>query len=87
MTIIEFKAPDQHDPHLSGEAICTTCKYEWVEVAPVGSTDFECPSCGTHHGLLKYPVVPQSYWECSCGNDLFYVLPSGVMCRKCGLMP
>lgn len=84
MTIIEFKAPDQHDPHLSGEAICTACKHEWMVVAPVGTTEHECPSCGTFSGLLKYPVMPSTRWQCNCGNELFFIMPDGCMCRACG---
>ena len=34
----------REDPHLSGQAICTGCKYEWVCVCPVGVKELECPT-------------------------------------------
>lgn len=76
--------PERKDPHLSGESICSHCRHEWVNVAPVGVVNFECPACGAMKGLFKYPCVPTKYWRCNCGSDLFYITPDRIVCRECG---
>jgi len=73
-------------PHLTGEAVCSGCKHEWVAVLPVGFEWIECPSCGGSKGLLKHPCIPDEYWRCKCGSDLFYLMPAGARCRECALM-
>lgn len=97
--VIEFKRPKEEssDPHLSGEAICTSCRHEWVAVAPVGVDDMECPACGTMRGRYKYSIGPPegaSVWVCSrCTNNPlahFLVYRSGIdgvkriCCSGCG---
>jgi hypothetical protein len=75
-------------PHLSGEAICKACDYEWVAVAPVGTIELECPECGTEKGLYKYSALPQDskkIWVCNCGCDVFRVLVDGFICYMCGI--
>lgn len=70
---------------LSGTMLCTVCKYEWDGVCPAGRKDgMDCPLCGVAKAVLKFPVVPQSYWMCGCGGELFYITPDGVCCRECG---
>ena len=44
---------DAKRPHWSGIASCLRCKHEWVAVAPVGTDDLQCPSCGSGSGV-KY---------------------------------
>lgn len=87
--VIEFKKPEQKDPHGSGEAFCLSCKHEWVAVAPAGETQLECPKCHTMKGLWKYPFAPADgdfMWKCNCGNNLFYLTPQGHLCANCGIL-
>jgi len=90
--IIEFKRPEKADPHGTGEAFCFQCKHTWVAVAPVGSTQLECPECHTMKGLWKFPFEPSvegregGRWQCNCGNQLFYLTPKGYMCPNCGIL-
>lgn len=74
-------------PHLSGDAVCIGCKHTWVAVAPVGTYELECPECRAMKGVFSYPVVGESYWECSCGSRYFSVSGEtfNVLCAKCGL--
>lgn len=76
-------------PHSGGEAHCVACKYEWVAVALVGTTQLECPRCGTWKGLFKYPfnvVEGELLHYCNCGNDLFRITPKGHLCINCGIL-
>ncbi|WP_051261709.1 helix-turn-helix domain-containing protein [Desulfovibrio inopinatus] len=84
--VINFPTSPKHSPHVSGEAVCLNCKHEWISIAPVGTTWLECPNCGLHKGAGKYPVIPQEYWQCTCGMELFYITPKGAMCPQCGKM-
>lgn len=74
----------------SGDAKCLACRHEWPAVAPLGTTALECPECGTHRGVYKYPFVrgygdpDRPHYTCSCGNDLFGVTPRGIYCPQCG---
>ena len=34
------------DPHFVHEAYCFYCTHKWVAVAPVGTSELECPQCG-----------------------------------------
>lgn len=82
--VITFEA--QKEEHLSGEAICSCCGYEWVAVAPVGVKQLECPQCKTMKGLFRNPVAPRSeyVWECGCGCRLFFISPDFNQCYQCG---
>lgn len=82
MTIHEFKPKD---PHLSGEAHCIYCDHKWTAVAPVGTTQLECPECRTLKGVFTYPCEPEGErWECQCGCQLFWITPTYSMCYNCG---
>ena len=71
---------------LSGPMLCTGCRHEWIGACPMGMKDeLECPECGSAKGVLKHAVVPEVYWICPCGGELFYFTPEGVYCRECGL--
>ncbi|WP_051261517.1 helix-turn-helix domain-containing protein [Desulfovibrio inopinatus] len=74
----------EHSPHVSGEAICLSCKHEWVAVVPVGTTWLKCPNCGLLKGTGKYPVVPEMHWLCTCGTPIFYITQKGAICPMCG---
>lgn len=71
-------------PHLVGLAVCGACQYEWQAVAPVETTHFDCPRCGRVWGALKHVVEPETSWRCRCGEYLFWLTPTGAMCRRCG---
>lgn len=73
-------------PHVSGPAICTKCRHEWVYVAEKSAErdTLECPSCGLYYGVLAAPFIPETVWECDCGSQLYYCTPEGFMCRGCG---
>lgn len=72
-------------PWLSGTAICGTCKNEWIATAPCETKRLECPSCSGITGVFKFEVIPEKeIWNCSCGNDLFYVCRDSFVCRICG---
>lgn len=73
------------DPHGSGKAYCLCCKHEWIAVAPIGVTRFECPHCHSEKGIWKYEFIPETMRQCKCGNQLFYITPQGHMCPNCGI--
>jgi hypothetical protein len=29
-------------------------------------------------------IEPKVAWRCDCGEHLFWLVPEGVQCRKCG---
>lgn len=83
--VISLRPKDE--PHASGEAFCIQCGYEWIAVAPVGTTQLACPECATMKGLWKFPFAPSVgtlVRECNCGNQLFYLTTEGHLCAKCG---
>lgn len=83
--VVSFKP--REDPHANGDAFCIFCKHEWLAVAPVGTMQLECPSCGSLKGIWKFPFAPnegQLVRECNCSNQLFYITPDGHVCANCG---
>lgn len=77
---------EEHTPHLSGKAVCLSCKHRWVAVAPAGSLWLECPKCRHDWGRYVEHVQREGpHWHCACGNDLFYVTPEGSYCPMCGV--
>ncbi len=72
--------------HLTGTAYCTECNHEWVAVREVGTTNMEFPNCHGMFGVPKSECVPDTFWECQCGNHLHYLTPEGAMCRMCGMI-
>jgi hypothetical protein len=79
-----FPTKLERGSHLSGEAICIHCKHEFVAVAPVGTINMTCPSCGTEKALFKHPCEPTVAWVCQCGCHIFMLSPQGVICYECG---
>lgn len=71
-------------PHLEGPAVCGACQHEWEAVAPVGVVILECPKCARMWGAFKHQVEPPTAWHCHCGEWLFWLTPTGAMCRRCG---
>lgn len=89
---------DDDGPFLAGPAMCVICKHEWAAVAPVGTFDLECPSCGFFKGHFKFAVdrdvvkdengVNRSCtWTCNCGCDLFRITPERIYSPNCGVDP
>ncbi len=82
------KFPEKKDPHGMGDAVCSSCRHEWVAVAPVGTTQLECPACHTLKGRFKYPFAPPEdtlIWECRCGGTQFFLISPNIMfCPNCG---
>lgn len=82
--IIDFVKREELSPSITGDAVCISCKHEFVAVAPVGTCELTCPECATTKALFKHPIQPNERWVCECSSDLFFVLKSGCMCRVCG---
>jgi len=53
MTIIKL---DDHRPHVTGSVRCHKCKHEWVAVAPEGTMNLECPSCGAVGNYIDFDL-------------------------------
>jgi ribosomal protein S27E len=90
--IIEFRRPEKPDPHMSGPARCVGCQHDWTAVAPVGTTELECPSCGMMKGLYRYPVTADAndlVFRCQCGSEaLTAYYRNGkfrLQCMSCGI--
>lgn len=73
------------EQHGCGEAICIGCKHSWTAIEPTGTTDIECPQCGTMKGRWKFEFAPDIVRQCQCGNQYFYLTPVGHMCANCGI--
>lgn len=61
------------DPHFQGEAFCLACGHTWQQVAPAGTYDLPCSSCGAERGVLRYPidaVAGSSVYRCDCGSEV-----------------
>lgn len=86
--IIQFPTKEVlSEQYGSGEAFCISCKYTWVAVAPTGTEWLECPKCERSTGKMKYPfcITFGLIRVCGCGNELFYITPSGHLCPNCGI--
>jgi hypothetical protein len=78
---------ERDEPHLTGQAVCTTCGHEWQAVAAAGTVHLDCPACQRMQGIFKNAVEPQNAWACNCsGNKLFFLTRAGAMCRMCGVI-
>ena len=75
----------EHKAHLSGDAKCLGCQHEWQAVAPVGTTELECPGCGLWKGVYACMTAPDTVWQCDCGNQHFYIDDEGAICARCGV--
>jgi|LauGreDrversion4_2_1035121.scaffolds.fasta_scaffold1631153_1 predicted RNA-binding Zn-ribbon protein involved in translation (DUF1610 family) len=87
--VIDFtKAKEAREPHISGVLFCSGCDHEWTAVWKHGTTEFECPECGSMKGRNKFDVSPAPdsiVWTCtSCSNQLFNLLEDRVHCPGCG---
>lgn len=85
-TVVAFKRKEENVPHCSGEAKCFACHNKWVAVAPVGASWMQCPKCELMRGRFVHPTLRDlPHWECSCGCDIFHLVPDGVYCPNCGV--
>lgn len=84
INLAEFKA--DRTPHMTGKAQCAGCGTDWEAVAPVGTHELDCPSCGAHKGFFVNTVVRgDQEWECNCGSTLFRIAKHcGPYCVNCG---
>jgi hypothetical protein len=74
-------------PVMVGEAFCGACGAEWEITTQVGTVHFKCPNCRRTWGALKHVCEPEVAWRCDCGETLFWLTPTGAMCRRCGERP
>lgn len=89
--ILQFRKPEPDEEHLSGEALCIGCRHKWVAVAPVGTWQLECPSCGAMKGVFRLPVGAQEgdlYFSCACGCEALTAYKREgkfwIRCMSCG---
>lgn len=93
MGVISFaEAKAEREPHLAGEALCIGCRHKWACVAPVGTWQLECPTCGAMKGIFRYPIGAQEGdlgFACSCGCEaLTAYMHQGhfrLKCMSCGI--
>lgn len=85
--VIPFAKSVEEVPHGRGAAFCMACNATWEGVAPVGTTELECPECKSMKGRFKFAYAPNTgkVWECSCGNQLFNFDMHGIFCPNCGV--
>jgi hypothetical protein len=82
----------RHDPHMTGKAKCLQCSHEWIAVAPVGTSEMECPSCSATKGFWRHLCNFESASAvfvcviCGCQAITAARYPDGVhlMCMGCG---
>jgi hypothetical protein len=88
VSVVEFKprvaVSDDADRHIEGPAFCGACGHKWQGAVPVGEVHLECPECKRYWGLFENAIEPKVAWRCDCGEHLFWLVPEGVQCRKCG---
>ena len=90
ISLAEKRAADEaeaYDPHISGEAQCVDCGHKWVAVAPVGTTDLECPHCGTMRGTWSALTrkFDKPLWQCGACDNIYFVLhEKAITCARCG---
>ncbi len=79
------------NPHMTGEARCVGCGHAWEAIAPIGTTELECPECGCIKGLFQHACRPDrgECFMCSCGCFDFMMRTNVeketyAMCINCG---
>lgn len=87
--VVELNAK-RRDPYLAGYAVCLACKHKWEFVAPVGSYELECPSCGSMRGVSSTHIYPDDgvpRFQCGhCKTQLWTIRPEGISCAGCGIL-
>lgn len=89
--VVPFAKPEPLDPYNAGPAKCIECKHRWVQVAPVGMAEFECPACGSMKGVFTGLVGAQEGdlgFSCACGCDVLTAYKRAgrfyLRCMRCG---
>ena len=85
-------ARKERSPYWEGQAQCLACRYEWHQVAPIGTIWLDCPKCGLPQGHPKYPFgaeVGEMVFTCTpCGGQAFTSYKrdgyTWVRCMACG---
>ena len=81
--------PGKTTPTLRGPARCLHCGHIWEAVSPEGVIDcLECPTCSLSTGVRIGICEPEHgiRFVCPCGCDLYYILPHGCQCLRCGVL-
>lgn len=73
---------------MEGTGYCVGCHHSWPHRAPPGEGGFDCPACGAQTAVWRGICVPDPdtglVWNCNCGNDMFFLTPTGPFCPGCG---
>lgn len=69
---------------VTGAVKCYNCKHTWQAARDGGVHIFECPNCHCMKGFPQTFVTTNTFWQCSCGCDLFAVGLHGIYCAHCG---
>jgi len=92
MSVVPFQRPEKPEPHMSGQAVCIGCRHEWVQAAPIGTWQYECPNCGAMKGLFKHPVGAiegDLAFVCNCGCEALTAYQRygkfWLRCMACGV--
>lgn len=88
MNVISLaEAREARMPHLAGKTRCLGCGHEAVGVSPAGTfSGMECTQCHLNKVVYVNLCAPENeFWRCICGNDLFFLKPTGALCTCCGL--
>lgn len=86
-TVIDFAAErEKRSPHLEGVAHCLACGHEHRAIAPIGTHELQCSSCGLMRAVWFGLFVPERGFACECGAFAFALTNDGPMCLRCGLV-
>jgi len=77
----------RNKPHISGNAKCLSCNYEWIAVAEIGNPYLECPECELLKGVFYSIIFPNTVVACKCGCPTYYTTIEGeFFCSLCGTL-
>lgn len=87
--VVDFESEKVlRSPHVEGLARCLNCSYEWQAVAPTGTHELECRSCGSFKGYFVGSIQFEDAVEyvCDCDNNIYKIgSQNQVVCAKCGI--
>ncbi|MDL2269953.1 hypothetical protein LJC41_08330 [Desulfosarcina sp. OttesenSCG-928-G17] len=80
------RVPDSKDDDgfYDGGGICNKCGAMVTQRIEIGNREMTC-KCGNDKVLNHISVTPPVYYRCNCGSTLYYVVPDGCRCEKCGI--
>lgn len=71
-------------PTITGEACCLHCDEHWTAVAPLGTTELQCPNCKLMRGAwLRHTFPDMPVLTCNCGNSFMLITESMALCARC----